>query len=68
MAKHRIKCTECDWHTRPYYSELDCIKEKERAHMAGLVRYPDANAHDAAFGDYCPECGGKCVTEYKWFD
>lgn len=68
MAMHRILCTACDWKTKPHYSIIDCVKEKEYAHRFGIVKKCDRDAHDAAFGDYCPKCGNKTIEEYKWFD
>ena len=69
MAMFRIKCTQCGWSTKPHYSVIDCVKEKERRHgWMGIIKPPDRNAHDAAFGDYCPVCGNKTVQEYRWFN
>lgn len=65
---YRIKCTRCSWQTKPHYLLTDCIKEKERAHMFGSIKFPDTNAHDAAFGDYCPKCLAATITEHKWID
>ena len=67
MAKYRLTCTKCGWHTKPQYSPLDCVREKERAHRTGIVHAPDRDAHEAAFGMYCPKCDGKVIQEHRWF-
>lgn len=67
MSKYRIKCNKCGWTTNPYYSEIYCIQEKEVAHKFGIIKHPDKDAHDAAFGTYCPECGSPTITEHRYF-
>ena len=68
MAKYRISCLECSWHTKPHYLLSDCVKEKGWAHSMGKIKPPDKTAHDAAFKDYCPKCGGKTSEDYGWFE
>lgn len=66
MAMYRIRCTKCGWHTKPHYSVIDCIKEKELAHRFGL-KEAEFDYHDSAFGKTCPKCGSKIVEEYRYF-
>lgn len=64
----RIECTRCAWMTHPHYSIIDCVREKERAHLFGYISDRDrGDAHDAAFGEYCPICGGKTRDVRRWF-
>ena len=72
MAMYQIKCTACDWETLPHYSSLDCVREKEQAHLrgtksGGLLKEDYWKAHDEAFGSVCPKCGGKTEEVYKYF-
>lgn len=72
MAMYRIICTSCGWKTKPSYKIFDCIREKEKAHGAGLKAFNAAygiyhDAHDSAFTDVCPKCGGKTKREHRWF-
>lgn len=66
MAMFRIKCTTCNWKTNPHYSIIDCVKEKELAHMAGR-KETGYDAHDSAFGNTCPKCGKATEEEFRWF-
>lgn len=50
----------------PHYLVTDCVKEKERAHISGM-KEPGYNAHDSAFGYYCPNCGGKVKEIHRYF-
>jgi sarcosine oxidase delta subunit len=72
MAMHRIICPSCGWRTKPHYSIIDCLKEKELAHAFGLKAFDKwygvySDAHDSAFTDICPECGKKTKEEFRWF-
>ena len=66
MAMYRIKCTACDWHTKPHYLLTDCVKEKEHAHIWG-IKEKGYDAHDSAFGDVCPKCGKTTIEEHRYF-
>lgn len=66
MAMTRIFCPSCGWTTKPHYSELDCVREKEFDHMYGLNEC-GYDAHDSAFGHMCPSCGEKAETETRYF-
>lgn len=66
MAMHRIKCLSCTWSTRPHYSIIDCIKEKELAHHFGY-KTNNSDAHDSTFDSICPKCGSKTIDEYRYF-
>ena len=66
MAMYRIKCGFCGWKTKPRYSIIDCVKEKEWAHRYG-VKEAGCDAHDSAFGNTCPKCGKTTQEEHRWF-
>ena len=63
---HRIICDYCGWKTKPHYSLIDCVKEKEWAHRYG-VKEKDYDAHDSAFGSICPRCGRQTRNESRYF-
>ena len=72
MAMNRIICPFCGWRTKPHCSIIDCLREKELAHMWGIKAYHTTHgnqfdAHDSAFTDICPECGKKTKEEFRWF-
>lgn len=63
----RIKCDCCGWKTKPHYSIIDCMKEKEWAHRCG-INEKGHDAHDSAFGSTCPKCGRQTAKEEsRWF-
>lgn len=67
MAMSRIFCPACGWTTIPHYSPVDTIKEKEWAHYWGK-KEPGYNAHDSAFGTFCPKCGKNGTKEeFRYF-
>ena len=66
MAMYRLKCSSCSWTTNPHYSSLDCVKEKEMAHIWG-IKESGCDAHDSAFGMICPKCGKTVKEEYRYF-
>lgn len=67
MAMYRIRCAKCGWHTKPHYSIIDCVMEKEWSHKFG-IKEVGFDAHDSAFGKTCPKCGGKTIEEYRYFN
>ena len=66
MGMNRIFCPSCGWSTKPNYSILRCIMEKEWAHRFGHLEN-GYDAHDSAFGKMCPKCGRQTMEEYRWF-
>lgn len=65
MSMCRIYCPNCQWTTRPHYSIIGCIMEKEVAHRHYGVNSFDA--HDFAFDKECPKCGEITKQEDRYF-
>lgn len=72
MAMYRIICPSCGWKTKPHFSIIDCVREKETAHAGGIKEFDRNNgiyfdAHNSAFGNVCPKCGRTTAEEHRWF-